>query len=61
MHGLAGFAALFIGPFQFSERLRRRHLKLHRVLGRVYIASICVAAPMAIYIGNNWDDNRRLE
>ena len=58
VHGVAGFAALFIGPFQFSERLRRRHLKLHRVLGRVYIASICIAAPMAIYIGNNWEDNR---
>jgi len=55
-HGVAGFTALFIGPFQFSERLRRGHLKLHRVLGRVYIASICIAAPLAIYIGNNWDD-----
>ncbi len=56
VHGLAGFAALLIGPFQFSERLRRRHTKLHRIMGRVYIGSICVAAPMAIYIGNNWDD-----
>jgi uncharacterized membrane protein len=58
VHGLAGFAALFIGPFQFSERLRRQHTKLHRVLGRIYIGAICVAAPMAIYIGNNWDEDR---
>jgi uncharacterized membrane protein len=57
VHGLAGFAALFIGPLQFSERLRRTHTKLHRVLGRIYIGAICIAAPMAIYIGNNWDDN----
>jgi len=56
-HGLAGFTALFIGPFQFSERLRRRHTKLHRVLGRIYIGAICIAAPMAMYIGNNWEDN----
>jgi uncharacterized membrane protein len=54
VHGLAGFAALLIGPLQFSERLRRTHAKLHRVLGRVYIGAICVAAPMAIYIGN-WE------
>ena len=57
-HGLAGFTALFIGPFQFSERLRRRHLKLHRVLGRVYIGAICIAAPLAIYIGDNWESDR---
>jgi uncharacterized membrane protein len=56
-HGVAGFVALFIGPFQFSDRLRRRHTKLHRVLGRVYIGAICIAAPMAMYIGNNWEDN----
>jgi uncharacterized membrane protein len=54
VHGLAGFAALLIGPLQFSERLRRTRTKLHRVLGRVYIGAICVAAPMAIYIGN-WE------
>jgi len=57
IHGVAGFAALFIGPLQFSERLRRTHTKLHRVLGRVYIGAICIAAPMAIYIGDHWEDN----
>ena len=56
-HGLAGMTALAIGPFQFSERLRRRHVKLHRILGRIYIGAICIAAPIAIYIGNNWDDH----
>ncbi|MDB5396018.1 MAG: hypothetical protein JWM91_3524 [Rhodospirillales bacterium] len=56
-HGLAGAVALAIGPFQFSERLRRTHLKLHRVLGRIYISAICIAAPLAIYIGDHWDDN----
>jgi uncharacterized membrane protein len=59
VHGLAGLAALLIGPLQFSERIRRTHVKLHRVLGRVYIGAICIAAPMAIYIGDNWDDNRQ--
>jgi uncharacterized membrane protein len=57
VHGLAGFTALAIGPFQFSERLRRTHKQLHRTMGRIYIAAICIAAPFAIYIGAKWDDN----
>ena len=57
-HGVAGATALAISPFQFSERLRRRHVKLHRILGRIYIGAICIAAPIAIYIGNNWDESR---
>jgi uncharacterized membrane protein len=39
-HTLCGFIALLAGPLQFSARLRRRHLKLHRVLGRIYVFSV---------------------
>jgi uncharacterized membrane protein len=53
VHGLAGATALFIGPFQFSERLRRGNAKLHRTMGKIYIGAIVIAAPVAIYIGNN--------
>jgi hypothetical protein len=31
-HGLVAGCALLLGPFQFSERLRRRFTKLHRVM-----------------------------
>jgi uncharacterized membrane protein len=51
VHGLAGATALFIGPFQFSERLRRGNAKLHRTMGKIYIGAVVIAAPMAIYIG----------
>ncbi|HTJ64984.1 MAG TPA: DUF2306 domain-containing protein [Alphaproteobacteria bacterium] len=51
VHGVAGATALFIGPFQFSERLRRQNVKLHRLLGKIYIGAILIAAPVAIYIG----------
>lgn len=51
-HGLAAGCALFLGPFQFSERLRRRFAKLHRVLGRFYVAGVLVGAPIGIYIQN---------
>ena len=49
-HGVAGALALFIAPFQFSTRLRQRYLRLHRILGRVYVASVPIAASVGIYI-----------
>jgi uncharacterized membrane protein len=41
-HTLSGVLALFIGPLQFSSRFRRRRLKIHRVLGRVYVLSVFI-------------------
>jgi uncharacterized membrane protein len=49
-HGLAAGCALFLGPLQFSDRLRRRFTKLHRVLGRFYVAGVLVGAPLGIYV-----------
>ena len=49
-HGVAGALALLLAPFQFSTRLRRRSPKLHRILGRLYVAGVAVAAPVAIPI-----------
>jgi len=43
-HTLAGIFALLIGPINFSSRIRQRYLKLHRVLGRVYVISVLVGA-----------------
>jgi hypothetical protein len=47
-HAIAGTFALLTGPFQFSSRLRRRHPKLHRVLGRLYVGAVFLAAPLAV-------------
>jgi hypothetical protein len=44
-HGVAGACALLLGPMQFSDRLRSRFTKLHRVVGRVYVAGALIAAP----------------
>ena len=49
-HGIAGACALLLGPMQFSDRLRKRFTKLHRVVGRIYIAGVFVAGPMGFYI-----------
>ena len=43
-HTLAGIFALVIGPINFSSRIRERHRKLHRVLGRVYVIAVFVGA-----------------
>jgi len=47
-HTLCGFTALLAGAMQFSSRLRRRHLKFHRVLGRIYVVSVFIGAPTGI-------------
>jgi uncharacterized membrane protein len=49
-HGLAGACAIFLGPLQFSDRLRQRFTKLHRVVGRIYIVGALILAPLGAYI-----------
>jgi uncharacterized membrane protein len=43
-HSICGTIALLAGPIQFSSRLRRRHLKLHRALGIMYVISVFIGA-----------------
>jgi Predicted membrane protein (DUF2306) len=40
VHITCGMVALLTGPWQFSSRLRRRYLSLHRLTGRVYACRI---------------------
>lgn len=54
-HAIGGILATALGPFQFSTRFRQRHLSLHRLMGKVYIVSVCVAAPMVMIIGRGFD------
>src|SRR6476620_7411106 len=49
-HGLAGAAALLLAPMQFSDRLRRRFTRAHRIVGRVYVAGVFILAPLGFYI-----------
>ena len=43
-HTLCGTVALLTGPLQFSSRFRQRHLKLHRIVGRMYFISVVIGA-----------------
>jgi uncharacterized membrane protein len=49
-HGIPGAVALLLGVFQFSTRLRQRFLRLHRILGRVYVGSALISPPLAVAV-----------
>ena len=49
-HGLAGACALLLAPMQFSDRQRSRFPLFHRVVGRIYVTGVLIAAPMGFYI-----------
>jgi hypothetical protein len=49
-HGIVGACALLLAPMQFSDRLRARYAKLHRVVGRIYVTGALVLAPLGAYI-----------
>jgi uncharacterized membrane protein len=56
-HGLTAACALLLGPMQFSDRLRKRFTKLHRVVGRIYVAGALIGAPLGAYIQYRFDEH----
>jgi len=49
-HGVFGAVVLLFAPFQFSDRLRKRFTKAHRVMGRFYVIGALGLAPLGAYI-----------
>jgi uncharacterized membrane protein len=49
-HGVFGAIVLLFAPLQFSDRLRQRFTKAHRVMGRLYVVGAFVLAPLGAYI-----------
>jgi hypothetical protein len=49
-HGVFGAIVLLFAPFQFSDRLRQRFTKAHRVMGRLYVIGALGLAPLGAYI-----------
>src|SRR5690242_1484801 len=48
-HGLAAAVALFLAPFQLSERLRRKYVMVHKTSGYLYTTACYVGAPLGLY------------
>lgn len=59
IHISGGMLALLLGPFQFVPAFRNRFLKIHRMLGKLYLGAILfLGAPaglfMAFYAEGGW-------
>ena len=50
-HILMGGLALMVGWVQFSKKIRRKNIQLHRNLGKVYMISVLLSGLAALYIG----------
>ncbi|MFK7971505.1 MAG: DUF2306 domain-containing protein [Bacteroidia bacterium] len=50
-HILLGGLALLIGWMQFSTKLRKRNLTLHRNIGKVYVIAVLISGTCSLYIG----------
>ena len=51
LHVLPGGILLTLAPFQFSRRIRSRHIQFHRWSGRVLILTTFVVVLTALYFG----------
>ena len=49
-HITLGGIALLIGWLQFSKKLRRNYIKLHRTIGKIYVTSVLISGPAGFYI-----------
>ena len=49
-HGIFGAIVLLFAPFQFSDRIRKRFTRAHRVMGRLYVVGALLTAPLGAYI-----------
>jgi len=49
-HGMFGAIVILLAPLQFSDRLRRRFTRLHRIVGRLYVIGAFFLAPLGAYI-----------
>ena len=55
LHAFFGALAMLMGAFQFSNRLRAKYLKVHRVMGYIYVTSVFISAPFAVPVAMKID------
>ena len=49
-HIIGGSIALFIGAFQLNKSFRNKHLSRHKLLGKIYVASVLVSGFAGLYM-----------
>ncbi|WP_294303772.1 DUF2306 domain-containing protein [uncultured Chryseobacterium sp.] len=50
-HIVFGGAALFIGWRQFGSSFRNKYLRIHQVIGKVYVIAVLISSVCAVYMG----------
>lgn len=50
LHIIPGGLALLIGWLQFSHRIRRKYMSLHRIVGKVYLYAVAISGFAGLYI-----------
>lgn len=50
-HIILGGLALFIGWVQFNQKLRKKHIRLHRIIGVIYVISVLISGISGVYVG----------
>ncbi len=53
IHFIGGAIAIVAGAFQFSTSLRRKHLSVHRLLGRFYVGAIILSGIAGFILAMN--------
>ena len=51
MHLEPGFFVMVLGPLQFIRGMRKKHIKLHRITGRIFVLCGAIGAFSGIAIG----------
>ena len=51
LHMLTAVPIILIGPLQFWGWFRKRHMKWHRLLGKIYVFGSLIAGVTAFYLG----------
>lgn len=51
VHIIFGGLSLFIGWRQFGSTFRNKYIKLHRIIGRLYVTAVVISSVSAIYMG----------
>ena len=57
-HGIFGAIVLLFAPLQFSDRLRKRFTKAHRMMGRLYVVGAMLShrsAPISSITRSAWE------
>ncbi|MBA3283968.1 MAG: DUF2306 domain-containing protein [Nitrosopumilus sp.] len=49
-HIIPGGLALLIGWLQFSQKLRKKNIKLHRTIGKTYVISVLISGFCGLFI-----------